>query len=171
MLGLAPASAPVSVDPNLIEILVSPGLRIAAFVWGALWGSFSNVVIHRLPRGESVVKPRSRCPGCETPIAWYDNIPILSYLLLRGRCRKCEEPFALRYLLVELLGGLLSFATYMLYVVVPMLDGRLKLVSPEGEETYAELKAGQSYFRAAGVHHNVINANDYDFAFVEIEFK
>ncbi len=57
------------------------------------------------------------------------------------------------------------------YVVVPMLDGRLKLVSPEGEETYAELKAGQSYFRAAGVHHNVINANDYDFAFVEIEFK
>ena len=57
------------------------------------------------------------------------------------------------------------------YVVVPMLDGRLKLVSPEGEETFAELKAGQSYFRAAGVHHNVINANAYDFAFVEIEFK
>ncbi|MGI9476869.1 MAG: cupin domain-containing protein [Hyphomicrobiaceae bacterium] len=57
------------------------------------------------------------------------------------------------------------------YVVVPMLDGRLKLVSPEGKETYADLKAGQSYFRAAGVHHNVINANDYDFAFVEIEFK
>ena len=57
------------------------------------------------------------------------------------------------------------------YVVVPMLDGRLKLVSPEGEETYADLKAGQSYFRASGVHHNVINANDYDFAFVEIEFK
>ena len=57
------------------------------------------------------------------------------------------------------------------YVVVPMLDGRLKLVSPEGEETFADLKAGQSYFRTAGVHHNVINANDYDFAFVEIEFK
>ena len=123
MLGLAPASAPVAVDPNLIEILVSPWLRIAAFVWGALWGSFSNVVIYRLPLGMSVVKPRSRCPGCETPIAWYDNIPILSYLLLRGQCRKCGAPFALRYLLVELLGGLLSFATYMLYVVVPMLEG------------------------------------------------
>ncbi len=57
------------------------------------------------------------------------------------------------------------------YVVVPMLDGRLKLVSPEGAETFAELKAGQSYFRNSGVHHNVINANDFDFAFVEIEFK
>lgn len=57
------------------------------------------------------------------------------------------------------------------YVVVPLLDGQLKLVSPEGDETFAELKAGQSYFREAGVHHNVINANDYHFAFVEIEFK
>ena len=57
------------------------------------------------------------------------------------------------------------------YVVVPMRDGRLKLVSPEGAETFADLKAGQSYFRAAGVHHNVINASDHDFAFVEIEFK
>jgi quercetin dioxygenase-like cupin family protein len=57
------------------------------------------------------------------------------------------------------------------YVVVPMLDGRLKLVSPEGDETFADLKAGQSYFRTSGVHHNVINANDFDFAFVEIEFK
>lgn len=57
------------------------------------------------------------------------------------------------------------------YVVVPLLDGQLKLVSPEGEETFADLKAGQSYFRKAGVHHNVINANAFDFAFVEIEFK
>jgi len=57
------------------------------------------------------------------------------------------------------------------YVVVPLLDGRLQLVSPEGEETFADLKSGQSYFRRAGIQHNVINANDYDFAFVEIEFK
>lgn len=57
------------------------------------------------------------------------------------------------------------------YVVVPLLDGRLRLVSPEGEETFADLKAGQSYFREAGIHHNVINANDFSFAFVEIEFK
>jgi len=57
------------------------------------------------------------------------------------------------------------------YVVVPMLDGRLKLIAPDKTETFADLKAGRSYFRKAGVHHNVINANDYDFAFVEIEFK
>ena len=57
------------------------------------------------------------------------------------------------------------------YIVVPIADGTLKLVSPEGEETFAELKRGQSYFRKAGVHHNVINASDHDFAFVEIELK
>ncbi|PRP93407.1 Type 4 prepilin-like proteins leader peptide-processing enzyme [Enhygromyxa salina] len=123
MFGAAPATLPVSVDPTLIEILMSPWLRLAAFVWGTLWGSFANVVIHRLPAGLSVARPRSRCPGCETPIAWYDNIPILSYLLLRGRCRKCEEPVALRYLLVELLGGLLSFALFMLHVITPLLEG------------------------------------------------
>ena len=122
MLG-ALTRLPVVVDPTLIEILLSPWLRIAAFVWGALWGSFANVVIYRLPLGLSLVKPRSRCPVCETPIAWYDNVPILSYLLLRGRCRHCEAPFKLRYLLVELLGGLLSFATFMLFVITPLLEG------------------------------------------------
>jgi leader peptidase (prepilin peptidase) / N-methyltransferase len=119
----APVSPPVIVDPVMIEILLSPWLRLAAFVWGALWGSFANVVIHRLPAGESLIKPRSRCPACEAPIAWYDNIPIVSYLILRGRCRRCDAPFKLRYLLVELLGGLLSFATFMLYVITPLLEG------------------------------------------------
>ena len=57
------------------------------------------------------------------------------------------------------------------YIVVPSGDGRLKLISPEGEESYAELKLGQSYFRKAGVHHNVINASEYEFAFVEVELK
>ncbi|NJK32652.1 MAG: prepilin peptidase [Deltaproteobacteria bacterium] len=117
------APVPVHVDPPVVEILLSPGLRILAFVWGALWGSFANVVIHRLPLGLSVARPRSRCPGCETPIAWYDNIPVLSYLLLRGRCRRCGEPIALRYLLVELLAGLLSFALFLLHVVTPMIEG------------------------------------------------
>jgi len=120
---LAPPGLPVPVEPTLVELLLSPWLRIAAFLWGALWGSFANVLIHRLPAGESIVSPRSRCPGCATPIAWYDNVPIVSYLLLRGRCRRCGEPIALRYLLVELLGGLLSFALFMLYVVTPMLQG------------------------------------------------
>ena len=64
---------------------------------GALVGSFLNVVAYRVPRGESVVKPRSRCPGCETPISPRDNIPVLSWLALRGRCRRCGEQISVRY--------------------------------------------------------------------------
>lgn len=69
--------------------------------YGLVIGSFLNVVIHRLPRGMSVVRPRSSCPHCGAPIAWYDNLPVLSYLALRGRCRHCRAPIALRYPLVE----------------------------------------------------------------------
>jgi leader peptidase (prepilin peptidase)/N-methyltransferase len=72
---------------------------------GAVIGSFLNVVVARLPAGESVVRPRSRCPRCGTPIAWYDNVPVLSWLLLRARCRACKAPISARYPLVELLGG------------------------------------------------------------------
>jgi len=83
-----------------------PGLLMAwAFAVGAAVGSFLNVVIARLPAGESVVRPRSRCPGCRTPIAWYDNLPVLSWILLRGRCRKCRIRISFRYPLVEILGG------------------------------------------------------------------
>ncbi len=73
-----------------------------AGVLGALIGSFLNVVIHRLPRGESLSRPRSRCPGCGAQIAWYDNVPVLSWLLLRGRCRRCGARISPRYPLVEL---------------------------------------------------------------------
>jgi leader peptidase (prepilin peptidase)/N-methyltransferase len=121
--GLLAAATPVSVDPFLLEVLMSPVAQVAAFVWGTLWGSFANVVIHRVPQGLSVLRPRSRCPACETPIAGYDNIPVVSYLLLRGRCRKCGEPFALRYLMIELLAGVLSFAFYMKLVYVPLVAG------------------------------------------------
>ncbi len=72
-----------------------------AGVLGAIFGSFLNVVIHRLPRHESVVPPASHCPGCDTPVRPYDNIPILSWLLLRGHCRGCGEPISPRYPLVE----------------------------------------------------------------------
>jgi leader peptidase (prepilin peptidase)/N-methyltransferase len=74
---------------------------IVAGIAGLLIGSFLNVVAYRLPRGESLVKPRSRCPGCETPIKPYDNIPVLSWLLLRGRCRNCGVAFSPQYPLVE----------------------------------------------------------------------
>ena len=79
-------------------------LTLAA-VLGALFGSFSNVLIYRLPRNLSVVTPRSACPDCGAVIAWYDNVPVLSWLLLRGRCRRCREPIAVRYPLVELAGA------------------------------------------------------------------
>lgn len=72
-------------------------------VFGLMIGSFLNVVIARLPAGESVVRPRSRCPGCGHLIRWYDNVPVLSYLWLRRKCRDCAQPISARYPLVELL--------------------------------------------------------------------
>jgi leader peptidase (prepilin peptidase) / N-methyltransferase len=72
-------------------------------VLGLLVGSFLNVVIYRLPRGESLARPASRCPSCETPIKPYDNVPVVSWLLLRGRCRKCGAAISARYPLVEAL--------------------------------------------------------------------
>jgi leader peptidase (prepilin peptidase)/N-methyltransferase len=74
----------------------------AVFCWGAIWGSFLNVVIYRVPLGLSILRPGSRCTSCKTPIAWYNNIPILSWLLLRGRCASCKVSFSVRYPLVEL---------------------------------------------------------------------
>lgn len=118
-----PDTLPVDVDPALVWLLLAPWAPMLAFVFGTLWGSFANVVIYRVPRGLSVVRPGSRCPACEVPIAWYDNIPVLSYLLVRGRCRRCGERIALRYLVVELLAGVLSFALYMQHVMRPLVLG------------------------------------------------
>ena len=74
---------------------------VYAGVLGAALGSFLNVCISRLPAGESLVRPRSRCPRCGAPVAWYDNIPILSFLFLRGRCRGCREKISWQYPLIE----------------------------------------------------------------------
>ncbi len=84
---------------------------VFAFLGGLLLGSFTTVVAHRVPRGESIVGPRSRCPACGVQIAAYDNIPVFSWLLLRGRARCCGAPISPRYPLTELALGLLYVAT------------------------------------------------------------
>jgi len=83
---------------------------VLAFIGGAIIGSFLNVVAYRLPRGESLSRPGSRCPSCETPIRPYDNVPVLSWLVLRGRCRACGERISARYPIVEAVTGLLCAA-------------------------------------------------------------
>jgi leader peptidase (prepilin peptidase)/N-methyltransferase len=80
------------------------------FLFGAAIGSFLNVCIYRLPVHESIVFPASHCRSCSLPLAWYENLPLLSYLVLRGRCRSCGAPFSGRYFLVELLTALLAIA-------------------------------------------------------------
>ncbi|MCF6187244.1 MAG: prepilin peptidase [Desulfobulbaceae bacterium] len=86
---------------------------IFTFLFGAVVGSFLNVVIFRLPnQDESIVFPASHCPKCSTPLHWYENIPILSFLVLRGRCRTCSEKISSQYPLVELSMGLLSMALF-----------------------------------------------------------
>lgn len=79
----------------------------ALFLFGLVFGSFGNVVIWRLPRAESLSTPASHCPGCDAPIAWHDNVPLLSWALLRARCRSCGARISARYPVVELVSGLL----------------------------------------------------------------
>jgi leader peptidase (prepilin peptidase)/N-methyltransferase len=92
---------------------VDPIFIFASFLFGAVVGSFLNVVILRLPtEGESIVFPPSRCPVCKTAIKWYDNIPIISFLFLQGKCRSCKTRISFQYPLVELCMALLSLALY-----------------------------------------------------------
>src|SRR6202142_462538 len=92
---------------------MEPFLGAAIFAYGLLFGSFLNVCIYRLPRGKSVVTPRSACPHCGKMIPLYHNIPVLSWLILRGKCRNCKEPISPRYLVVELLTGVLFLSCYL----------------------------------------------------------
>lgn len=88
---------------------------LTAALFGLLFGSFANVVIWRLPRGESLSTPASKCPSCDTPIEWRDNVPVLSWLLLRGRCRRCGASISGRYPLVELTSAGLWMLMWHLY--------------------------------------------------------
>src|SRR6188472_937660 len=97
--------------PTLRFRVVTAALAVPCAVLGLLVGSFLNVVIHRVPRKESVVHPRSRCPSCGTQLKARDNVPVLSWLVLGGKCRTCRAPISARYPLVELLTGAMFAAT------------------------------------------------------------
>ena len=105
------------------------------FAFGTIVGSFLNVCIHRIPQGKSIVAPSSHCPCCQTPIRFYDNIPLVSFIILRGRCRGCQTPISFRYPLVEFLMGLFSLILLLrygistLYVIYLAFFASLMLVS------------------------------------------
>jgi len=87
-------------------------VTLIIFIFGAMIGSFLNVVIYRIPKGESIVFPASKCQSCQTPLKWYHNIPIFSWLALRGKCAFCQEPIAKQYPLVEFITGIIFTALY-----------------------------------------------------------
>ena len=98
----------MKLDKELLLIL-----EFFSFWLGACIGSFLNVVVWRVPRGESIARPPSHCPKCGSPIRWWQNIPIVSWLALRGKCANCREPISPRYILVEVLTGVLFLAAFM----------------------------------------------------------
>ncbi len=111
----------------LPEGLAGPALA-AAIALGACLGSFANVLIHRLPRNESIVRPRSRCPACGGAIRWHDNLPVLGWLLLRGRYRDCGAPISPRYPLVEAAGALAGAAALWRFGPTPAAGAALLLL-------------------------------------------
>ncbi len=86
---------------------------VTVFLFGAVVGSFLNVVIYRIPKDESIVFPSSHCQSCNTPLKWYHNIPIFSWLALRGKCAFCGEPISVQYPVIELLSGLVAVVLYL----------------------------------------------------------
>ena len=119
---------------------MEPVFAIGMFLFGLVFGSFLNVCIYRLPQGLSIVLPGSACPGCNKPIRPYVNIPVLSWVLLRGRCRDCKARISPRYMIVELLTGVLFLACFAQFgigesaktVTIPIIDDAFL----EGNETF-----------------------------------
>jgi leader peptidase (prepilin peptidase)/N-methyltransferase len=130
-------------------------VRLSAFLFGALWGSFFNVAIHRWPRGMSVVRPPSHCPACGTAIRPFRNVPIVGWMLLRGRAECCGAPISARYPAVEALGGLLALA----------VAERLVVHAAEGTEAVPAALEALAYFAFAG---GLLVATFVDLDFMEI---
>ncbi len=103
---------------------------IALAVLGAVLGSFFNVLIYRLPRGESIISPGSHCPFCKAPIRWWQNIPLISYIILRGRCKNCNAPIPVRYPLVEALTSATCVLLYIRFGTSPKLLWALLFLLP-----------------------------------------
>lgn len=104
-------------------------MSVFIFLLGISIGSFLNVCIYRMGREQSVVRPASHCPNCKKPIQWRDNIPLLSYILLKGRCRDCGQKISSRYFFVELLTGLIFLAIYQRFGLTPKSFGYFIFVS------------------------------------------
>ena len=98
-------------------------MALYSVLLGLALGSFMNVCIYRIPLGKSIISPPSNCPNCSERIRFYDNIPLVSYLILLGRCRYCRNPISWRYPLVEVLTGLLSLALFIRYGLVYLQSG------------------------------------------------
>ncbi|MEI6887487.1 MAG: prepilin peptidase, partial [bacterium] len=100
-----------------IEIIISVVLGIFVFSFGLIWGSFMNAFLYRTKNNISLIKERSFCPKCKKMIHWYDNIPLLSYLLLKAKCRNCKSKISIQYPIVEILFGLISIVIG--YITLP----------------------------------------------------
>src|SRR5512142_2069577 len=101
-------------DPKVWAAVPFHFWSLVFFTFGCIVGSFLNVCIYRMPRGESLVSPPSHCPHCGYSIPWYLNIPLITWLYLRGKCANCAAPIHVRYIIVELLTGVMFWAAWML---------------------------------------------------------
>lgn len=129
LLGTAPTPRPFPISPPavpgyvLIQWLAAINGFVFVFAFGAIVGSFLNVVVYRLPKGLNLVTPPSACPHCQTRLTWRENIPVLGWLMLRGRCRFCRSPISPEYPIVEALVGTLFAAVFVLWFMDPALPG------------------------------------------------
>ena len=114
--------------------------KILAFIFGSIFGSFLNVCIYRMPLGKSIVWPGSHCPNCEKRIPWYDNIPFISYILLKGRCRFCKKRISPRYLIVELLTAIIFVIFFNYYGITYDLFFYLVFVCSLIIATFVDIK-------------------------------
>lgn len=115
-------------------------IMLFLFIMGTIFGSFMNVCIYRLPRKESIVSPHSRCPLCGKAIRWFDNIPVLSYLALKGRCRSCNGRISPRYVIVEILAGLMCVFLFLRFGLTAKFLIFLYLVNALTVISFVDLK-------------------------------